>query len=313
MFFQILSKVSVLFIVLFIGGLARYKKILAEDSTGALAKLVLVVALPFLYFYSLSTNFTLELLKTIWILPLFAVFMVVAGYALARLLSRFIHLDAPAKATFIYLATFTNCGFLAIPIANALYGPEGIVRIVFFNVGFNLLYWTLGVWTLRGSSPDFSSGKANVSSAFKNLINSGTIGLLCGIVIGLAAIKLPGFVLDSSKILGSATIPLALLVVGSIMSKGEMQKLRTYKSPILLIILCRLIVIPVLALFVTGLFDFLQPLERAIIVLQSAMPSASTTPIFTTRFGGDSQLASVGVFATHICSIITIPLFLLLL
>ena len=306
MFFNVLSKVNALLIILFIGSLARYKKILTEDSTNALANMVLVVALPFLYFYSLATDFTIELLKTIWTLPIFAIGIVIVGYTIAKILSNFVNLDSQGKSTFIYLATFTNCGFLAIPIANALYGSEGIVRIVFFNVGFNLLYWTLGVWTLRGS------GK-NILSSSKNLINSGTIGLLCGITAGLTRLKLPNFILDSTKILGSATIPLALIVVGSIMSEGELQKLRAYKKTLILIILCRLIIVPTIALLLTGLFDFISPLSRAIIVLQSAMPSASTTPIFTTRFGGDSQLASVAVVVTTACSIITIPIFISLL
>lgn len=313
MFSQILAKVSVLFIVLFIGGLARYKKILTEDSTRALANVVLVVTLPFLYFYSLTTKFNAELLRTIWILPLFAIGLIVVAYAIARIFSHFVNLDSPGRATFIYLATFTNCGFLAIPIANALYGSEGVIRVIFFNVGFNLLYWTLGVWTLRRSQPDSSKDQTGILSSCKNLINSGTIGLLCGITAGLTAVKIPYFILDSTSILGSATIPLALLVVGSIMSRGELHKLRTYKKTLALIVLSRLIIIPTLALIVTGLCDFLSPLVRAIIVLQSAMPSASTTPIFTARFGGDSQLASAGVFATHICSIVTVPLFISLL
>lgn len=313
MFFEILSKVSVLFVVLFMGGLARYKKILAEDSTRALANTVLIITLPFLYFYSLATRFTLESLKTIWILPLFAIGLVVIAYMMAKAFSRFVDLPPQSKATFIYLATFTNCGFLAIPIASALYGTEGVMMVVFFNVGFNLLYWTLGVWTLKCSNPDHSRQNSSFFSSSRNLINSGTIGLLCGIIVGITALKIPGFILDSTRILGAATIPLSLLVVGSIMSKGQLQKLRTYKKSLILIILCRLMIVPTLALLVTGLFGTLSPLLRAIIVLQSAMPSASTTPIFTTRFGGDQQLASAGVFATHICSVVTVPFFISLL
>ncbi len=313
MFLQILSKVSVLFITLFIGALARYKNILTEDSTKSLAKVVLVVTLPFLYFYSLATQFTKELFREIWPLPLFAICLIGVAYTMAKILSRFINLDSQGKATFIYLSTFTNCGFLAIPIASTLYGAEGVMRVVFFNVGFNLLYWTLGVWTLRNSNPDLPSGGGGICSLSKNLINSGTIGLLAGIIAGLTALKIPSFLLGSTNILGSATIPLALLVVGSIMSRGEIRKLYAYKNALVFIVITRLIIIPLLALFVTSSFSFLSPLSRAIIVLQSAMPSASTTPIFTARFGGDSQLASAGVFATHVCSIITIPLFISLL
>ena len=313
MFLQVLSKVSVLFVILSIGALTRRYNILNKESTRALAQVVLVVTLPFLYFHSLATRFDSELLRVIWMLPVFAMAAVLAAYAIANLLSRLVILNPAEKATFIYLSTFTNCGFLAIPIANALYGTEGIVRVVFFNVGFNLLYWTLGVWTLRRTKEVKSSTESRVSFFGKNLINGGTIGLLLGIIAGLLAFKIPYFVLDSAKILGAATIPLALLVVGSIMSKVKIQKLYDYKKPLFLIVACRLVIVPALVLVITGFFGFLSPLARAIVVLQSAMPSASTTPIFTARFGWDSQLASAGVFATTALSVVTVPVFISLL
>lgn len=313
MFLQVLSKVSVLFVLLFIGAAAKYSGILNDEFNKSLAKLVLMVTLPVLYFYSLATQFTMELFKTIWLLPLFAMCFVVVAYLIALFLSKLVRLNKAERATFIYLATFTNCGFLAIPIANMLYGQAGVMRVVFFNVGFNILYWTLGVWTLRSSNPTLPSEKSAIKASLGNLINSGTIGLLCGIIAGAASIKLPSFILDASDMLGSATIPMALLVVGSIMGKGNLKELHSYKDAIFLIALCKLIIIPLFALFITGLFGFLDPLTRAIVVLQAAMPSASTTPIFTTRFGGDSKFASIGVFATTITSVITVPIVMSLL
>jgi malate permease and related proteins len=306
-FSQVLSKVSVLFVILVIGAIAQRKGVLNDEFNKSLAKLVLIITLPALYFYSLASQFTIELFKTIWMLPVFAMCFVVVAYFIAMLLSRLVRLNPEERATFIYLSTFTNCGFLAIPIANMLYGQEGVMRVVFFNVGFNILYWTLGVWTLRNSNPVLSSERG-VKSSLKNLVNSGTIGLLCGIIVGAAAIKVPAFLLDASNMMGAATIPMALLVVGSIMGKGNIRELYSYREPILLIVLCKLIIIPVFALFVTGFVHSLTPLTRAVIILQAAMPSASTTPIFTTRFGGDSKLASIGVFATTIASVITVPI-----
>ncbi|MDD5681371.1 MAG: AEC family transporter, partial [Candidatus Omnitrophica bacterium] len=67
MFSQVLSNVSVLFVLLVVGAIARYKGILNDEFNKSLAKLVLVVTLPVLYFYSLATQFTLELLKTVWL------------------------------------------------------------------------------------------------------------------------------------------------------------------------------------------------------------------------------------------------------
>lgn len=307
MFAQVLSKVSVLFIFLIIGAVAKYKGLLNEEFNKSLAKLVLMITLPVLYFYSLATRFTLELFKTIWPLPVFAVCFVLLAYSLAKFFSRFAELSPGERAVFIYLSTFTNCGFLAIPIANMLYGGEGVMRVVFFNIGFNVLYWTLGVWTLRAGNDAVLPENTGIKSSLRNLVNGGTVGLLCGIIVGALAIKLPPFILDASNILGGATIPMALLVVGSIMGKGTIKEIYAYKGALSLIALCKLIIMPVCAIFITGFFGSLDPLTRAIIVLQAAMPSASTTPIFTTRFGGDSKFASIGVFATTIASVITIP------
>ncbi|MBU4376530.1 MAG: AEC family transporter [Candidatus Omnitrophica bacterium] len=313
MFSQVLSKVSVLFVFLIIGAIARYKGLLNEEFNKSLAKLVLMITLPVLYFYSLATQFTLELFKTIWPLPVFAVCFVLLAYLLAKFFSRFVELGPKERATFIYLSTFTNCGFLAIPIANMLYGTEGVMRVVFFNIGFNILYWTLGVWTLRASNDTIPSENNGMKSSLKNLVNSGTIGLLCGIIVGALAIKLPPFIMDASSMLGAATIPIALLVVGSIMGKGNIREIYAQKGALSLIVLCKLVIMPAFAIFITGFFGSLDPLTRAIIILQAAMPSASTTPIFTTRFGGDSKLASIGVFVTTISSIITIPIIMSLI
>ncbi len=313
MFHQVFSSISVLISVLAIGWYAAHAGIIDQASRRSVARIVLSITLPFLYFHSLATQASFSLLEKIWPLPFFAVFFVIFGYVIARLLSARLHLSGAGKATFVYLATFTNCGFLAIPIANMLYGNEGVVRVVFFNIGFNLLYWTLGVYTLRRSAADRQDSGGQPVKAARYLLNAGTIGLFAGLIAGISAAVLPGWLVESSSLVGSATIPLALLVVGSIMKDSEYSTLKRYRIPLMYLVPLRLLAIPLCALYITGACDFLSPLSRAVIVLQTAMPSASTTPIFTTRFGGDSHFASVGVFATTACSIITIPLILSLL
>ncbi|MEA3328794.1 MAG: AEC family transporter [Candidatus Omnitrophota bacterium] len=303
MFIQILSKISVIFLLLLIGALAKYRRLLTEEATNDISKVVVVVTLPFLYFYTLATQCSKELLISTWMLPLAAVGLVLLAYLLGWLVSSFLCLDKPRRNTFIYLSAFTNCGFLAIPVAFALFGQQGVVRVVIFNVGYSLLLWTLGIWTLSRST-----NKKKVDS-LKNLINTGTIALLIGLLAGSFSIKLPSFFLETSDILGKATIPLALLVVGAILAGGKLNQKIPYKT-ILSLITCRLIIVPAVALGVTSIFN-MPHLIRAIIVLQAAMPSASTTPLFIRRFGGgDSELAASGVFFTTLFSIITVPVFL---
>ena len=301
MFIQILSKISVIFLLLLIGALARYRKLLTDQISNGLSRVVIVVTLPFLYFYTLATQCSRELLSRLWMLPVSAVCLVLVSYLFGRTISYFLRLEPARRNTFTYLSAFTNCGFLAIPIAFALFNKEGVLMVVIFNVGYSMLLWTLGVWTLSRTT------KADVHP-LGNILNTGTIGLVAGLLIGVFSIKLPAFFLETSDILGQSTIPLALLVVGAILAGGGLKKRVSYRT-IFSLVTCRLVVMPILALIVTGIFN-IPHLIRAIIVLQAAMPSASTTPLFTQRFGGDHDLAASGVFFTTLFSIVTVPIFL---
>ncbi len=171
-----------------------------------------------------------------------------------------------------------------------------------FNLGFTFLFWTFGVTLLAGA-------QTRGIKVLKNLVNNATLGLVLGLVAGITSLQLPKFILEACRLIGSATIPLALIVVGALLA--QRNSLRAFPARVILtLVFCRLVFVPGLAVLFIHIFDGLPQILAAIIVLQAAMPSASTTPIFTKRFGGDAQLAASGVFFTTLFSIITVPLFL---
>lgn len=304
MFFSVFSRIGIIFVVLLVGTLARWRNVLTKESTDGLCRIAIEITLPFLYFYTLSTSLTPQLLFSIWPLPLFAIVLTLGAYFLSRLISSPLQLSPKQRSTFLFLGTFPNYGFLAIPLVFALFGQEGLVRIFVFNIGFTFLYWTLGVATLTGP-------QVRGPAVFKNLLNNATLGLVLGLIVGVSSFRLPQFILETSRLIGDATIPLALIVVGSILAQRGSNRTFPFKT-ISALIFCRLILIPGLAILFIHIFDGLPKTLAAIIVIQAAMPSASTTPILTKRFGGDSELAASGVFFTTLFSIITVPLFITL-
>ena len=303
MIIQVLTKVGALFFMLAVGAVARARKVITDEALDSLCKIVLSVTLPFLFIYVLSTKCNKEVFLSLWKAPLFAVLIIGVGYVISRILGALLKLNRKRKNTFTFLISFQNSGFFAIPIAFALFGEEGVLTIVIFNLGFNLLYWTLGVWLLSGKD---SSGGVN---AIKNLINPGTVALGLGLILGLSSVRVPHLLLDASRILGNATIPLALLVVGAILATGKFRQGGDLKE-ISSIVLARLVLIPLIFLGLAKCFGDISPLMRSIIVLQACMPSASSSPLMAKRFGGDYDLAASGVFFTTLFSIITIPIFM---
>jgi predicted permease len=304
MFISIFSRIGIIFIIFLIGTLARWRKVLTEESTNALCRLAIEITLPFLYFYTLSTGLEPELFSSILVLPLLAMLLILTAYFLSWLACWRLKLTPDERRSFRFLVSFPNYGFLAFPIIFALFGQEGLVMAFLFNLGITFLYWTLGVTILSGAN---TKGRV----IFKNLANNAILGLLLGLFVGVNSFKIPQFILDTSKMIGDATIPLALIVVGSILAKKSPRRIGSLR-PILTLIFYRLILIPSLALLFINIFDGLPKMLAVIIVIQAAMPSASTTPILTKRFGGDTEFAASGVFFTTLISIITVPFFITL-
>ncbi len=301
MFLSVFSRIGIIFIILLVGALARLCKVLTKETTEGLCRIAIELTLPFLYFYTLSTSLNAQLLFSIWSLPIFAIALTLGSYFLGWLISFPLKLTSSRRRTFMFLATFPNYGFLAIPLIFALFGEAGLVRVIVFNLGITFLYWTFGIAIL--------TGQAKGPKVFKNLLNNATLALILGLIVGITSFRLPQFVLEAASLIGNATIPLALIVVGSILVQSNSKKTFSFK-PIFALVFCRLILMPSLILLFINIFNDLPKMLTAIIVLQAAMPSASTTPILIKRFGGDSELAASGVFFTTLFSIITVPLFL---
>lgn len=302
MFSFVFSRIVIIFIILLVGTLARWRKVLDAETTDGLCRIVFNVTLPFLYFYTLSTNLSRQLFFSILALPLFAIGLTFLSYLLGLAVSLPLKLKANQRSTFLFLTTFPNYGFLAIPLVFALFGQEGLVRVFVFNLGITFLYWTFGIAILSGP-------QAKGLKVFRNLANNATVALILGLIVGVSSFRLPRFILGASDLIGNATIPLALIVVGSILAYRGSKKTFSFKT-ISTLLFCRLILMPTLAILFINIFNGLPKMLTVIIVLQAAMPSASTTPILTKRFGGDTELAASAVFFTTLFSIITVPLFL---
>ncbi|MFH1752761.1 MAG: AEC family transporter [Candidatus Omnitrophota bacterium] len=305
---QVLAKVGALFLMLVIGAIARRKKIITTESLDSLCRIVLHVTLPFLFIYILSSRCIGDTILSLWTAPLLALAVIATGYCLSLIAVRLIKVPDARRGTFKFLISFQNSGFLAIPIAYALFGEDGVLYIIIFNIGFNLLLWTFGVKLMN--SPGASKG-AKVS-LFGNLVNTGTVALALGVIFGVFCVKLPKFFLDASRIVGDATIPLAMIVTGAILGGANIKRGVDMK-PIAAIVLCRLMLVPVIFLAVVKFLPNISGLMSSVLLLQACMPSAASSPLFAKRFGGDYDLAASAVFFTTLISIITIPFFMSLI
>lgn len=296
---QIFLQLLALFILLGIGAIARKRNIITADGIKSLSRIVIDVTMPAWVFAAIYKECSPGLLKMSYYLPLIGVMNVGVGYLMGLFASRITGFKDEKKGTLTYLFMINNYGFLPLPLVYGLYGDRGVLFLFLQNLGSNIFFWSFAIRVLN---------KKAAESPLKSVFNVGMIAMAAGIVISIIGVKMPGFIIDSVDLLGKSTIPLAMLTVGAVLVgidfRSEFKKLYV---PVL--VAGRLIVYPLIIIGICSLFDF-PKIVRDVVIITATMPSSSTTPVFTERYGGDTVLAGSGVFFTTIFSIVTIPVFL---
>lgn len=146
----------------------------------------------------------------------------------------------------------------------------------------------------------------------KGMLSPGMFGIVIGFGLFLFNYQLPDFLAGSINLIGAATTPLTMLVIG--LQLGNIVIKELFENITLYILsFMKLLVIPgaVLLLMRYGLRDF--SLLAKVIIIEFAMPAAACATIFSQQYDSDVTFATKGVLLSTIFSIITIPIFAILL
>ncbi|MEG1646043.1 MAG: AEC family transporter [Clostridia bacterium] len=282
-------------------------KLLNATHIAVLVNVLLFVSQPFITFNSfLTQEFSMSLLGNIGIVVGLAFVMQVGMTFFAKLV--FLYDKEKARANvYAYAAGFGNCGFMGIPVAQAVMpnNPEAILYIAVFMTVFNILCWTLGVYIITGDKKYISIKKAVLNPAF--------IAICIALPFFFANVKLPSALMRPVKYLADMNTPLSMLILGMrfacIKLTDIFKGLGVYITAVI-----KLIVYPLLTfLLLWALPISMKSTLFATIFLIATMPSANMVLIMAEKFDGDKECAAKAVMATTLLSMLTIPIMLLML
>ena len=306
-FWKIFSQVLVLFLLILIGFIAGKKQMITQDGAKEISTLVLYIALPALIIRSMQFDFSLSLLGHSITMIGIAIAVYAGTISISYLFARLLRAKGQEKDVLQTAMIFPNTGFMGYPITLGLYGSQGVFYTSLFNMPFDLLMWTVGVHLLSRSSNSSESKK----KGFAALLNPGTISVAIGFALFILSIKLPPILDNTLSYLANATTPLAMLAVGSTLSRTKMNSIFSNKK-LLMTAVIKVAVIPaiMISMFLLLKVDgyFLK-----IPILITAMPVAANVAIFATRYESDALLASQLIFVTTLMSLVTIPVIALFL
>ena len=260
-----------------------------------LERLVYYVLFPALLFASIvRTRFEPAQVASFLITGLSALAAAIAlGFA-ARLALR---PDARQFASGVQCAFRFN-SYVALALASRLGGDAGVALIAVM-VGFSVPVANMfAVWALARHA---GSGVAR-----EMLRNPLIVSTLAGIAANLAGVALPEPVSATLARLGQAALALGLLSVGAGLRFGSVHGARALAAWLTAV---KLLAMPAVA-WAVGTRLGLPALPLRMVMLFSAMPTASSAYILANRMGGDGALVAWLISLSTLASIVTLPLWL---
>lgn len=311
LFLATLNQMAVLFALIIIGYLLVKFNCVSQDSAKTLSKLENMVFVPALILGTFMQNFTVETLSTAWKFLLMSLILAIAGMPIAFFFGKRFMQTESAKKLATYGLCFSNFGFMGNAVVNALF-PEMFMEYVIFTIPFWTCAYVWGLPTLL--IPKAEGEKKSFFSKIKPLINPMFICVILGALIGVLEIKMPAFVTSVVTSCGNCMSPLAMILTGVMVAKINLLEL-VKKWRLYLLSIVRLVLYPLLFILIFAFIpqnSFITPNFLLSGICLMAMPVGLTAVFAPAPYGVDTQPAAELALVSHVLSILTIPLIMLL-
>ena len=299
--FDISLAILPIFLLLLFGALLQSKRFPAEEFWPGVDKLVYWVLFPAMLFYNISkADLSSPALPSYALILGFSLFAVSVLALIVSLINR---VDRPT-GTSILQASIRFNSFIALALASAIYGEEGLILA---TLGAAILIPSVNVIlvitmvSLHGNQNSKPLSSLLIKELFKNPL---ILSIAAGVIVNIADIGELVFLLtDITGILARATLPLVLLAVGASLRLSVLKS-----SPRLLIFstLVRLIGFP-LFIGIGATILGLGPLEACVAVLFGAVPTAASGYALAKQLGGNASILSVFISVQTGITLLTLP------
>jgi len=294
----VLERLSTFYIFLLLGWLLGKGKKGLVTQTGGISFLLVNLLLPCKIFSNFSKNFTTEYFLYNWQSLAFSLGLLLLLHILCRFPARALTKEPYERKVYEYSVVISNYAYLGYPLAEAIFGSQGMTDLILFCIPFAVYTNTYGYVKLSG-------GKGSI----KKLFNPITISIFVGAAFGLLQIPIPNIVSQPISSAAACVGPLSMLLTGMTLSamspKNLVKDVKAY-----LFVALRLVGIPAVVFALCKLLGLNHTLPSALFM--AAMPTGLNPIIFAKNGGQSPELGAKLAFLSHLASIITLPLWMAL-
>ncbi|HLW22073.1 MAG TPA: AEC family transporter [Sphaerochaetaceae bacterium] len=287
-----------LLLLLAVGAFLRRIGIFTTNTKAFLTDFVIYVTLPCSIILSFRMDIDATLFISFSLVLLVSLLIQLFCFLLGHLLYR--KESASRRSVLRYGILVSNAGFMGLPIAGELFGAGGLMYASIYLIPQRVVMWTAGISCFTSHDVSWKV------TAKKIALHPGIVSVYIGFFVMFFNPPIPQFVEMTMISVGNCTTPLSMMLIGSIVGEMNRSQMKldwfslSYSS-------IRLFLIPFVAFIGLRLFK-VDPLITGVSVLLAGMPVGSTTAILAAKYGGDSSFASQLVAISTVLSMISIPL-----
>ena len=290
MFWQAIEAVFIIFLMIAAGVFVAWRGWVTQEAAKVFPKLVVNVALPALIIHSFSKNFTQQSLLDSW-LPILIIFTIVPiSFLIGQAAARLFRVPKQRRGVFSALFSFSNSVFIGFPVAQALFGDEGMPYAVFYYLANTTFFWVLGYLAIRHDADRIKGIHSRITAKdiLSKLLTPPIITIFTMAAVVLLGIRLPFVITETAKYIGGMTSRFLLI-------------------PAFCFGVCTLAVSLIGGVELSEL-----SVMRDVFTVQIGLPVMTSVVIVAELYGADAQYATKNVIWTTLASLLTIPAYMIL-
>ncbi len=290
---------SIMFKIVFVvavGFVLKRTGVITDELQKGLSSLLVNGIVPFNILEASVCEYSAELAARVGYSAVIAGAYYVLTIVLCHIMVKFFKLDINSKRIIITMVTFANVGFIGFSLTGELFGEEGTLYCVIYNLFYNVIMYVYGINLISGERG------FNIKDVIKKPV---TVACILALIIFFSPITIPDMVLSPISSIGSMVFPVSMIIIGCEINEMDLSMLVKSKYAYIVSAL-RLLILPLIMAAVLHFLGFRGILPRTMVVL-TALPCGSMNIIFAEAYDCAPKLAAVTVVQSMLLLIPTLP------
>ncbi len=299
---EILKLILPIFLLIAVGAILRAAKIADETWVDVLNRYGLYIGFPSLIFLNLVGLAPEDVTEKAGVFLVNAgmiVFIMLAALGIAVLLK----LPRRITNTLMVAAFYGNVAYLGYPVVTSVYPDKGPETTIIISI-YTIILFSVGIFILELRRHTRESWWKIVCGI---LCNPFIVAIILGMMLLLLGWSVPGPIYSALEMIAGSASPVVLVSLGVFLMRKI--PLASIWRPALLISVVRLFIAPALFFMLAWRMNSIELYQTT--VLEAAMPLAITPFALASMYPLDRSLTVTVIFLTSISSLLTLPLWVL--